>query len=175
MTSRDVEEYGALRATIRERGTARVWIFVVGLVGWAALTTGVAALSSTPLSVLLPLTILAAVFEAVLALHVGVERIGRYLQVAYEDRWEHAAMHFGRPRGAIALDALFTPIFLIAAVVNIAPVVILDPTRSELAFVGGAHVLFVLRLFVAKAATGRQRSIDLERFQQLAHQHGRDA
>ena len=30
MTARELEEYRALRATIRERGTARVWIFVVG-------------------------------------------------------------------------------------------------------------------------------------------------
>ncbi len=30
MTGRDVEEYTALRATIRERGTTRVWLFVVG-------------------------------------------------------------------------------------------------------------------------------------------------
>ena len=32
MTPRELEEYRALRETIRERGTARVWIFVVGLV-----------------------------------------------------------------------------------------------------------------------------------------------
>jgi hypothetical protein len=167
MTPRDAEEYSALRATIRERGTARISIFVAGLAAWSALTTAVAALSSTPLSVVLPLTLLAAVFEAVLALHIGVERIGRYLQVAHEDGWEDAAMQFGRPRGAIALDALFTPIFFIATLVNLAPALILDPTRAELAFAGGAHILFVLRLLTARAAAGRQRAIDLARFREL--------
>jgi len=29
MTPRELEEYRALRHTIRERGTARVWIFVI--------------------------------------------------------------------------------------------------------------------------------------------------
>src|SRR5438093_11025076 len=110
MTVREQEEYSALRATIRERGTTRVWIFVIGLIGWAALTVVTAALASPPVAVLLPLLILAVTFEAVFALHVGVERIGRYLQVFYEadaSGWEHAAMSFGPPAGAIATDALF--------------------------------------------------------------------
>src|SRR5947208_14124487 len=37
MTARELEEYRALRATIRERGTARVWIFVVGFGLWGGL------------------------------------------------------------------------------------------------------------------------------------------
>ena len=32
MTEREREEYRALRATIRERGTARHWLFVGGMV-----------------------------------------------------------------------------------------------------------------------------------------------
>ena len=84
MTARDHEEYRALRATIRERGTARVCIFAGGIVAWAAATIATAALASTPLATLLPLLVLASVFEAVFALHIGVERIGRYLQVFHE-------------------------------------------------------------------------------------------
>src|SRR4051812_38040687 len=72
-------EYTALRATIRERGTARVCIFAGGIVAWGAVATATAALASTPVSTLLPLVVLAAIFEAVFALHVGVERVGRYL------------------------------------------------------------------------------------------------
>lgn len=84
MTPREIEEYSALRATIRERGTARVWIFVAGLAAWAAAVIATASLASLPIATLLPLLLLAGVFEAVYALHTGVERVGRYIQVFYE-------------------------------------------------------------------------------------------
>ena len=186
MTGPEHDEYVALRATIRERGTARVCVFVGGIAAWVAATIATAALASTPVATLLPLLLLAATFEAVFALHVGVERIGRYLQVFHEaggtqgsdgsDRsgqssgsggWEHAAMAFGRPAGAVTTDALFTVMFLIAALFNAAPALVADPARVELVFVGGAHALFALRLIVARQAAGRQRAIDLARFQQL--------
>jgi len=177
MTAREHDEYNALRATIRERGTARVRIFVAGIVAWAAATIATAALASSPIASLLPLLLLACMFEAIFALHVGVERIGRYLQVFYEappsddgnglPRWEHAAMAFGKPAGAVTLDALFTVPFLLAALFNIAPALLLNPIRAELIFVGGAHLLFALRLVVARAAASRQRAIDLERFQRM--------
>lgn len=170
MTDREQVEYSALRATIRERGTARVYIFAGGVAAWGALVAATAALASTPLATLLPLLVLAAVFEAVFALHVGVERIGRYLQVYVEadgSGWEHAAMAFGRPHGAASLDALFCLPFLVAAMFNLAPALILDPTRAELIFIAGAHALFVVRLLVAREAAKRQRAVDLQRFQQL--------
>src|SRR4051812_37631237 len=186
MTVRDQEEYSALRATIRERGTARVCIFAAGIAAWAAAAVAMAALASSPVATLLPLLVLAAMFEAVYGLHIGVERIGRYLQVFHEepgfstdarsadDRapiegpgWEHAAMAFGRPPGAASADALFTAIFFLAAVFNVMPALIVEPQRVELIFVGGGHALFALRLFVARHAAGKQRAIDLERFQQM--------
>jgi hypothetical protein len=194
MTAREVDEYRELRATIRQRGTARVWIFVAGIAAWAAATIATTALSSTPVATLLPLLVLASVFEAIFALHVGVERIGRYIQVFYEPDgaggadgsgrpagsdavagpdsaggpgWEHAAMAFGRPAGAPAIDPLFSVPFLLAALFNAAPAMLLNPLQSELIFVGGAHALFVLRLVVARLAAAKQRKIDLERFQQL--------
>ena len=165
------EEYIALRATIRERGTARVCLFAGGFVAWGALTLATAAIASTPLGTLLPLLVLAALFEAVYALHIGVERIGRYIQVFHEDAqhpgWEHVAMAFGRPKGTVTVDALFSIPFAIAIACNIAPALIVGPTIEEIVFVGGAHALFALRLFVGRAAAGRQRAIDLERFAQL--------
>ena len=181
MTGCDQDVYNALRATIRERGTARMCIFVAGVAAWTAATIATTALASSPVASLLPLLLLACVFEAVFALHVGVERIGRYVQVFHEGSgglresgessgsigWEHAAMAFGRPRGAATIDALFTLPFLLAALFNIAPALLLNPIPTELIFVGGAHALFVLRLVVARLAAGRQRAIDLERFQQL--------
>src|SRR5207247_2274041 len=96
MTATEQEQYRALRATVRERGTMRVWIFVAGVIGWAALTVATAALIAPPVATLIPLLVLAATFEAVYALHVGVERVGRYLEVFFDDAWESAAMAFGR-------------------------------------------------------------------------------
>ena len=114
---------------------------------------------------------LAATYEAVLSLHVGVERIGRYIQVFFEEDepgWEHAAMAFGRPAGAIATDALFSIPFFLAAVCNIGPALVSEPARAaELIVVGGAHVLFVLRLVAGRSGAAQQRAIDLERFRQL--------
>ena len=199
MTAREQDEYSALRATIGQRGTARVCVFAGGITAWAAATIATAALASTPVATLLPLLVLASVFEAVFALHVGVERIGRYLQVFHEGPggsggsggsetadgsdgpnrsggaggsdgsagWEYATMAFGRPAGAASTDALFTVPFLLAALFNAGPALMLEPARVELVFVGGAHALFVLRLLVARQAAGKQRVIDLERFQQL--------
>jgi len=168
------EEYRALRATIRERGTARVWVFVSGLTAWAALVIAAVALASPPAAALLPLLVLAAAFEGVFALHVGVERVGRYIQVYLEEGrggWEHVAMTFGSPRGAVSTDALFTVPFLLAALFNVTPALIAQPTAAELVFVGGAHALFVLRLLVARLAASRQRAIDLARFQELRQQN----
>ena len=171
MTGREQDEYRALRATIRERGTARVCIFAGGMAAWAAATIATTALASTPIATLLPLLVLASVFEAIFALHVGVERIGRYVQVFHEEDasggWEHAAMAFGRPAGAPTTDPLFGVPLLVAALFNIAPAMLLNPLRAELIFVGGAHALFVLRLVVARHAASKQRAIDLERFRQL--------
>ena len=123
MDPREREEYRALRATIRERGTARVWIFVAGIAAWAALTMAVATLTSPPVATLMPLLVLAAAFEGVFALHVGVERVGRYIHVFFEEEgrgWEQTAMAFGRPRGSAATDAIFTVPFLLAALFNLA-------------------------------------------------------
>jgi hypothetical protein len=185
MTARDQDEYIALRATIRERGTARVCIFASGMAAWAAASIATAALASSPVATLLPLLLLAAIFEAVFALHIGVERIGRYLQVFHEADpshppgppglpappvprgWEHVAMAFGRPKGAASVDALFTVIFFLAALFNVVPALLLEPQRVELIFVGGAHALFALRLLVARHAASTQRTIDLARLEQL--------
>lgn len=175
MTARDQEEYSALRATIRERGTARVCVFAGGIVAWTAATIATAALASTPVATLLPLLVLASIFEAVFALHIGVERIGRYIQVFHEaggssplaTGWEHAAMAFGRPAGAATTDALFTGPFLLTALLNAAPALMLTPTRVELVVIGGGHALFVLRVLAARHAAGKQRALDLARFEQL--------
>ena len=170
MTPREAEEYSALRATIRERGSLRFVIFLVGIVAWAAATIATAALAALPIASLLPLLVLASAFEAVFALHTGVERVGRYLQVFYEDEgareWERTAMAYGRahPGGP---DALFSVYFLLAVLLNFVPVLLAEPVRLEVSVVGAVHLVFAGRVFAARRAAGRQRAIDLERFQQL--------
>jgi len=169
MTPRELEEYRALRETIRERGTARVWIFVAGLVAWAALVIATAALAALPVATLLPLLILAGTFEAVFSLHAGVERVGRYIQVFFEEGsgWEHAAMAFGRaPRGT-GVDPLFGTIFLIATLLNFVPVLIAEPVATEVVVIGAAHLFLIARVLIARHAAGRQRAADLERFKEL--------
>jgi len=167
MTPPELEEYKALRDTIRERGTARVWIFVVGIGLWAALAVTMTAVGAAPASTLVPLLVIASSFEAVFALHVGVERVGRYLQTNFDDEWEKAAMAFGRPSGAATVDPLFVAPFLTAALLNLLPALIAGPTAPELIFVGGGSALFILRVLVARHAAKRQRAVDLERFQQM--------
>ncbi len=178
MTSTEQTEYTELRATIRERGTARVWVFVVDLIAWAGLTLAIASLAAPPLSALVSLVVLAAGFEAVFALHVGVERVGRYVQIAHEVHgrgWEHAAMSFGRPKGAVRVDPLFAIPFALAAVLNLLPALLAGPTREELIFVGGAHALLLLRIVAARTAATRQRAVDLARFEQLRSDERRES
>jgi hypothetical protein len=181
LTPRELEEYRTLRDTIRERGTARVWVVLAGLTAWAALVLATAATLSVPVATILPLIILAATFEIVFALHTGVERIGRYIQVFFEEdltdsasplagpdvrppaRWEHAAM--GLP--ASGLDPLFANFFRIAAILNLVPAAFARPMPVEWIFVGAIHLLFILRVAFARRHAGRQRVLDLEHFQRL--------
>ena len=68
--------------------------------GWAVLTLLVVLYGAPPVASIVSLAVLVGGFEAVHALHVGAERIGRYLQVYYEalpdgPRWETAVTTVG--------------------------------------------------------------------------------
>ena len=172
MTPREHEEYRALRATIRERGTARAWVFVFGLSVWAGLALSVLVLTSSPAATLLPLFVLAGTFEVVFALHVSVERIGRYIQVFYEEQstdrnWERTAMAFGQPLAGTGADPLFAVLFSLATLFNALTAVFGGATRVQLAVVGTAHILLLARIARARWSGQRQRTADLERFRQL--------
>lgn len=171
MTPRELEEYRALRATILQRGTARLCIVVAGVGVWAALAIASAALTQTPAATLVPLLVLAATFEVVFALHTGVERVGRYLQVFYEHddeaAWERTAMSFGRTFKSGGIDALFSPVFWIATLFNLLPAFMSGPLAIDSAIVAAVHLLFALRIWTARTQSGRQRAIDLQRFEQL--------
>lgn len=173
MTDFSREEFAALRATIRQRGTARVWMFLCSTCVWGALSVALAVMGSAPLFTLLPLVVLAAGFEAVFNVHVGVERIGRYLQAFAEEstdagaRWETTAMAFGRGFKPVASDPLFSVIYVTAAFLNAFPALGQQPIAAELVVVAGAHLLFAARVLVARRAAAGQRAADLERFRAL--------
>lgn len=172
MTPRQIEEYRALRDTIRQRGTTRVWVVLAGLGAWGALVVATFALAPFPAAAVLPLLILAAAFEIVFALHTGVERIGRYLQVFYEEAagWEHMAMAYGRKYPGGGGDALFTNFFRIAAVVNFVPEAFSRAPWTEWAVVAVIHLLFIVRVAAARRQATGQREMDLQRFQELKRQ-----
>src|SRR5687768_14426314 len=165
-------EYGALRQTIALRGTVRVVLLPVTLLGWAGLTVTLLLLSQLPVASLLPLAVLVGGFEAIHALHVGVERIGRYLQVFYEadsagPQWETTAMAVGPALPGGGIDPLFTVVFTAATVINLLPALLPRPTPIEVGFVAVLHAAFVLRIVRARGAAARQRAVELESFRAL--------
>lgn len=172
MTSRELEEYRALRATIRERGTARHWIAVAGFAAWAAVATAVGALSAVPEEIFVSLLVLVATFEVIVALHTGVERVGRYLQVFHESEseaacWEEVAMRFGGTYGGGGIDALFSPVFWLATLFNLIPAVFTAPLPTEWTILAVVHALFAGRVWSARRQAAGQRALDLERFSRL--------
>jgi hypothetical protein len=158
-------EFEALRATIRERGTMRMILLPVSIALWAAAAIATTAAVALPIAAVVPLLVLAAGFEAIYALYVNVERIGRYLQVFHEteDGWEHVAMTFGQRFPGGGPDALFSGIFLIATALNYLPVA-LGGTLPELIVAGLLHLLLALHIGTARQRAARQRSLDHERF-----------
>lgn len=175
MTDRELAEYTALRATILARGTARVWMFMSGMVGWSALVIAVASLASLPVATLLPLLALAAIYEAVYALHTGIERVGRYIQVFYEGdangspsrNWEHTAMAFGQIAAPSGSDPLFSGFFFVATIFNFVPAVLAGALPIEWLVIGTAHLLFLVRVAIGRRHSARQRATDLAHFQKL--------
>ena len=86
-------EFTVLRQTIATRGTVRMALLPVTVIGWTAITVALLHGGLHPLPPLLSLvslSVLVGGFEAIHALNVGVERIGRYLQVYYEATAEPA-------------------------------------------------------------------------------------
>ncbi len=140
------------------------------MIAWAGLAIATASLAALPVATLLPLVELATAFEIVFALHTGVERIGRYIQVFFEEDesrgWEHAAMAYGQTFGG-GTDPLFANLFRIATILNFIPALYANPLPIEWGVVGTIHLLFIVRILVAQRQASRQRAVDLERFRTL--------
>lgn len=162
-------EYDALRGTIRDRGTVRMALLPIIFTGWAAVAIATAALLTVVISTLVPLMMLAAGFESLFALHVNVERLGRYLQVFHEhegEGWEHVAMSFGRQFPVSGPDPLFTRVFIFATSVNFFPAA-LGGEPWEVVAIGACHLAFVYRVRKAQNFAAAQRGDDLQRFASL--------
>src|SRR5436190_17990737 len=115
-------EYTALRETIRERGSIRMCAILIAIVAWGALAIGLLASQLTGAATIVPVMVLASGFEISFFVHTGVERVGRYIQVFYEEdentpAWETSAMNYGRNFPG-SLDPLFITLFASAAAVN---------------------------------------------------------
>ena len=162
-------EYRALRDTIRQRGTARLVLVPLTFIGWAATAGAMATVITVAVSTTVPLMVLAAGFEAVFALHMNVERIGRYLQVFHEragDGWEHVAMNYGRRFPGSGPDPLFARLFIFGTSANFLPAVLIGEP-IEVGAVAIAHLALIYRIRMAGSAAARQRAEDLDRYQQL--------
>ena len=158
-----------LRHTIASRGTVRITLLPVTLIGWALVAGTMSVLGNNPAMSLFSLAVLAGGFEAIHAMHVGVERIGRYIQVFYEGsadvpRWETTAMAIGPALPGGGVDPLFTALFSLASLLNLMAAIVPSPTRLELAVIGLMHGAFLLRLGRARWAASRQRAVDLESY-----------
>jgi hypothetical protein len=169
-------EYTVLRQTIAARGTARMALVPITFIGWASLAFCVLNFTQVPLAALYSLAVLVSGFEAVHALHVGVERVGRYLQVYYETpgsqpQWETTVMSVGPGLPGGGVDPLFSFLFASAAFLNIIPALALGPDRTELGVIGTLHLLFVVRVVRSRGAAARQRAVDLETFRAIRNQN----
>ena len=168
-------EYTVLRQTIAVRGTVRMALLPATLLGWAVIA---GAFGTAPYRLVLSLGVLVAGFEAIHALHVGVERIGRYLQVYYETpdgpRWELTAMKLGPALPGGGIDPLFTLVFVSSTIANLIPAATVPTRPIELLLLAFLHVLFIVRLVRARGAAARQRAVDLETFRAVLSQDARE-
>ena len=173
MNDQSQTEYQALRETLRERGTARLCAVLVGLIAWGVLAIGLLLAELEGGVTLVPFGVLLATYEINFFIHTGVERIGRYLQVFYEERagttgWETIAMSYGAKFPASGLDPLFAIVFAAAATLNfLSALAVAERRPGWIALSLVAHVAFAYRIVSAKKIAGAQRALDLDRFRSL--------
>lgn len=171
-------EYLVLRKTIAQRGALRPILALSGIGLWAVVLIAVLGLLPYPVASAIPLLVLAATFETIRPLHFGAERIGRYVQVFYEEAgqpdrtlsdtpaWERVAMSFGHVPG-VGGHPLFVPIFFLATAVNYSAVLIPNPVAVEWAVMAVPHLAFVAWLVAAHRAMTAQRATELARMRAL--------
>jgi hypothetical protein len=170
-----VAEYTALRATMAARGHLRFILVIGGLAAWAGTLLAVLIALPQPVLALVPLLLLIVVFEALRSLHAGVERIGRYVRVYFEDRcpeggppsWERAVPQIGGRLPGAAGHPLFMPIFLLATVLNQLAVALPGPMPEEWIVLGLLHAAFVVWMLYVDRGVRAQRAHDEARFREI--------
>ena len=175
-----IEEFRALRDAIARRGTVRVVLQWAGLVAWAPVLVAVLVWLPFPVAAAIPLLLLVATFEAARTLHLGVERIGRYLQVFHEPdppapgdaRWEHVAMALGPRVPGAAGHPLGVPVFLMATLLNGLAVMIPGPQPVEWIAMLLLHLAFVAWMAVCDQRMRRQRLQELAELTRLRDADG---
>jgi len=171
-------EYVILRRTIAHRGALRPILVLSGLSIWAVLLTAALVWLPYPIAAAIPLFALAVTFEVIRPLHFGAERIGRYIQVFYEEdgdqgralsdtpSWERVAMSFGAVPG-VGGHPLFVPLFLMATALNFLAVLLPEPAPIEMSVMALPHLAFIAWLVAADRAMRSQRAIELERLRKM--------
>lgn len=178
MNDYTAREFEVLRQTIRSRGGSRPLVVLGGLSAWAGVLVVVLAWLPNPLASVIPLVVLLATFEVVRTLHLGVERIGRYIQVFVEEdsggsaptggpKWEHTAMHFGGSVPGAGTHPYFVGVFVVAIPVNFLAVVFPGPLMVELATLAVPHLAFLVWMLYCDRGMRRQRVAELARFRAL--------
>lgn len=178
MTEHSPQEFRALRDAIAARAVWRSVLALIGLGLWAAILTATLIALPYPVVAVVPLLVLVATFEVIRPLHVGAERIGRYLQVFHEEAasaegaasapaWERTAMALGPAVPGAAGHPLFIPIFALATLANLLAVLLPGPVPLELALLVVPHAAFAGWLAVADRAMRAQRTRELARFREL--------
>jgi hypothetical protein len=177
MEGLEAAEYAALRSAIAARTHLRAALMLAGIAAWAGALVAVLALLPVPVAAAIPLLVLVATFEVIRPLHFGAERIGRYLQVYYEEAsaragatrptWETTAYAFGPSAPGAAGHPLFVPVFVLAASLNLLAVFLPGPVPLEWGTLLVPHAAFVAWLARADRAMRVQRAHDLERYRAL--------
>jgi len=183
-----LEEFRALRATIRDRAIARVILLAISWVGWAAIATAIMlVLPATPL-LALPLVLVLAAFEVNLVAVRATDRICDYLRVVFEERravpgWETASADLARRHPAATADPLFFWIFVAVLCANYLCVVVAvgetaDPSARvredslDLAVATVLHGAVLLRFVLARRGLVSGRAGELERLRTAIHDQG---
>ena len=171
-----LEEFRALRATIRARGSLRLALATSGFSAWALVLVAVLAWLPNPIAGTIPLVLLVSGFEVNRMLHLGIERIGRYLQVFYEDHadadagtpaWERTVMKLAPSVPGAGGHALLLPTFLIATLINFLSVVLPGPLPLELGVMAVPHLVFIAWMIWCDRGMRRQRAQELEAFAKI--------
>lgn len=171
-------EYLVLRQTIAQRGALRPVLALAGFAIWAALLIVVLVWLPYPVAAAIPLLALLVTFEVIKPLHFGAERIGRYIQVFYEEAgepgrplsqtpsWERVAMSFGAVPG-VGGHPLFVPLFLIATLLNFLAVFLPQPVPLEMGVMAVPHLAFIGWLIAADRTMRNQRTTELARLREM--------